>query len=33
MKTILDLDGVLPERAGHGRAVLGDAADRIGGNW
>jgi hypothetical protein len=33
MKTILDLDGVLPERAGHGRVVLGDAADRIGGNW
>ena len=31
MKTIRELDSVLPERVGHGRAVLGGAADRFGG--
>jgi hypothetical protein len=31
-KTTLELDRVLPERASHGRAVLGGAADRFGEN-
>jgi hypothetical protein len=32
MKTIREWDSVLLEQAGHGRAVLGGAADRFGGN-
>jgi hypothetical protein len=30
---MLELDRVLPERASHGRAVLGGAAIGFGGKW
>jgi hypothetical protein len=32
MKTTLDLDGALPERIGHGGAVLRGGRDKFGGN-